>query len=281
MSSDLRVPGRGSVETITQVEQLVPSKRSSKNGSWRPDRPFRNQRGLQIVMRREPHLTAPHVLHVPMRFEVPVLDTFERPYQYSWTTYDTLSEGQKSTPYGKQLLALSINTMLLTEDAAWNADDVVTWNGVHEPQRWLRELRQIMGFEKGTKAQVFRLIVQQHRVWGIRPLNTLAVLTEVDPKQEPGEQGTEYTTISFLEFEEGTTGQRRPQSSQKTRTVKLKATDTLYELAKRYYHQPSAWRVIANANGIKGVTPGSASELAAWAAKRHKTTIRIPARSHK
>lgn len=252
-----------------------------KNGLWRPDQGFTKKFGVRIVLRHEKGVTLGDVLRVPMRFQAPSLNQLQRAYQFNWATYDTVRLGQKSRPDGRQLLTLDVDTLLMTLDTADASTGVVVWRGRSDPQRMLDELRWIQGYTPGSQPQVFRLVLSQPEVWGSHAIvNMLAVITGVTATQQQNEQGAEYVTVSFEEFSanEQIERKQRPVSHGQA-TWRLHAGDTLYEIAKKsHFHQPSAWKTIAKANGIAGVSPSSASDLAAWAKKHHKATIAIPAK---
>lgn len=275
-------PNKGSVAATGAAALKRAKTTRARDGAWRPDKPFTHEDGLKITMRREKGITTGNVLRVPFRFQAPVLDNFDRAYAFSWSTYDTLRLGQRSRPMGKQLLQLQVNTMLLDGAAADASQGIVVWDAEADPQGMLNELLWIMGKLPGSQPQVFRLVVNQPAVWGDTPLvNMLACMTALTPSQHPSEVGTEYLSATFLEYpeDEQIARKQRPQSTGKTREA-LRSDDTLYEIAKKsHFHRASAWKAIANANGIKGVSPSSAEELAAWAKRHHKTALTIPAKA--
>jgi hypothetical protein len=248
------------------------------DGTWRPDTPFLTTDGLKVTMRRAAGLTPKGILDVPMRFQAPPLGAFPRPYRFNWATFDTVSGGQHSRPMGAQLLDLRIDTLLMDRLVADATTGVVVWDDAPDPQRVLEELRFIAGADDDRKgpAAPFRLVVNQPAVWEDPVVDMVATLTGVEPSQQPGEIGTEYLSLSFLEYPELKAGrQHRNEQPAKDHKVSL-GKDDLYELAKRYLHSPSKWREIAKANGITGVSPGSESDLATWMRRHHKRSLRIP-----
>lgn len=255
---------------------LIPTGRT-RDGSWRPDRPFSSADGLRVTMRRAAGLTPKGILTVPLRFQVPPMGDFRRPYRFSWSTFDTVSGGQHSRPMGAQLLEVQIDTMLLDRLAADATSGVVIWDGAADPQRVINELRYIAGVDDARKGKAapFRLTISQPIVWRDPLVSIVATLTSIEPSQSPGDVATERLSVSFLEYPELATGRQR-RNLKEQRTHHLKASDDLYEIAKRYFHAASGWRKIAAANGIKGVSPGSEAELAAWAKRHHKTNLVIP-----
>ena len=275
-------PGQGTV--VVGANTLVSSQgfgTRTEDGSWRVDAPFTQGDGLKITMRRAQGVTDPKALRVPLRFQAPVTDDFRRAFAHPWARYDTLRAGQRSRPMGAELMEVPISTLLLDQAAQDASSGVVVWPHAPNPQKALQELRFIAGVGPSGKrgpATPFRLTINQPILWGDQALvNMLAVLTRVEVTERPGHVGTEFLELTFLEFVEDEVDRRRqPRDAERTRYHDLRAGDTLHALASRYYHQPSAWKHIATANGIRGVRPGSAAELAAWAKKHSKKRLRIP-----
>jgi hypothetical protein len=273
-------PNSGRVGPIASINPPPGARRPNartEDGTWRPRTPFRSNVGLRITMSRASGLTPDGVLHIPLRFQVPALNDLRRSYQANWATYDTVSGGQRSRPMGAQLLSLQVDTMLLDHPSATASESVVVWDGAPDPQRVLAELRYIAGVDDARKGKAapFRLVIEQPVVWDKPVVTMVATLTTIEPSLPANEIGTEYLSATFLEYAEQSAGQQRRHAKPPQRHT-LRRGDTLHELAKRYLHQASAWRQIAKANGITGVRPGSASDLAAWAKRHHKTTLVIP-----
>lgn len=247
----------------------MPSETAS--GAWRPDLPFDHDDGLKVTLRRQPGMTPAGLLSVPFRFQVGPVDAFSRPWTFDWQTSNTIAAGEQAREGGPQLDRLSFQTMFLDEDLQW-----LVWAGTLDVQRLLEELRELL-----DAPAPFRLTIGQPALWGSKPLvNMIAVFTSITPEQRGGEVGTEYTGVEFLEV----TRQRLQQSSSRTRPGAasvprrhtLKAGDTLYKIALAAYKKSSSWRPIAEANGITGVSPDDAGELAAWAKRHGRSTLRIP-----
>jgi hypothetical protein len=247
------------------------------DGSWRTDDHFVGH-GLRITLRRAHGVTSPDVLRVPLRMQAPVVGDLVIDDSFNWTTYDTLRLGQRLRRMGQQLRELPVSTMLLDGPAQDSSSGLVVWPFAPEPLKIIDELRYIAGMAPGGKATPFRLVIDQPLVWGDDTVvSHLAVLTRVSATQKPDEVGTWYLDLTFLRFHDDEIARhRQPRDDEKTRHHDLKHGDSLYDLAKRYYHQPSAWHRIADANGIKGVRPGSDDDLAAWAKRHHKQQLKIP-----
>lgn len=254
----------------------------TRDGTWRSDRKFRASHGVRIMMRRENGITKGDVLKVPLRFQAPALNNLARTWTFSWATYDTIRVGQRARLDGKQLTVIDVDTILMNWDTADAATSLVVWDDgeMPDPQRLLKELRYIEGTEPGSQAEMFRLVLSDPRNWGPTPLiNMISTLTNIQATQNPGEPGTEYVTLSFQQWPEDDDIKRKQRPvSHGASSYTLKDGDTLYEIAKNSpFHAASAWQKIAKANGITGVSPNSASDLAAWAKKHHKTALQIPA----
>jgi hypothetical protein len=274
-----RRPGQG--EVVTAAERKARrERRRQHSGEWRSDTDFQSQHGLKVTMRRIRGVTDPEVLKVPFRFQCPPLNDFSRPYGFEWARYSTLRLGERARPQGKKLFELSISSLFVDGPAEDDASFVV-WRGAPEPQRLIRELRFIMGDAPGGKATPFRLTISQASVWpGEWLVNMPAVLTGLSATEKPGEIGTEYIDVTFLEYPDDAVERRRqPRADEKTRKHRIRlGRDDLYEIAKKHYREPLLWREIARVNGIRGVSPRSESELKRWAKKHKKSVLKIPPR---
>lgn len=249
----------------------MPSETAS--GSWRPDLPFDGDDGLKVTLRREPGMTPADMLTVPFRFQVGPLDSFARPWTFDWQTASSVAAGEQAREGGPQLDRLSFQTMFLDEELQW-----MVWTGTLDVQRLLEELRALL-----DAPAPFRLTISQPALWGPRPLvNMIAVFTSITPEQRGGEIGTEYTAVEFMEVKrqrlQQSSSRARPGAASVPRRHTLAAGDTLYKIALAAYKQSSAWRDIATANGITGVSPDDAGELAAWARAHGRASLRIPVR---
>lgn len=247
----------------------MPSETAS--GAWRPDVPFDGDDGLKVTLRREPGMTPAGLLSVPFRFQVGPLDSLSRPWTFDWQTAATVAAGEQAREGGPQLDRLSFQTMFLDEDLRW-----MVWTGTLDAQRLLDELRELL-----EAPAPFRLTIGQAALWGPKPLvNMIAVFTSITPEERGGEIGTEYTAVEFLEIKrqrlQQTSSRSRPSAAAVPRRHTLAAGDTLYKIALKAYKRSSSWRPIAEANGITGVSPDDAGELAAWARRHGRTTLRIP-----
>lgn len=263
-------------ELVGELDPHASRRGKTTDGSWRPDVGFHGE-GVKITLRRAAGLTPKDALTVPLRLQVPVMNDLQRAYQFNWSTIDTLSDGQHARPMGPQLLQPQIDTMLMDRLAAQASSGLVVWSGTYQPQRLLEELLFIAGMHPKAKKRPspFRLVLDQPNVWQDPVLNMIAVLTNVAPTQQQGQLATEFLSLSFMEYPQAKADRQYRQQHHAT-THTLRTGDTLYELAKRYLHQASAWRAIANRNGITGVSPRSASDLASWAKRHHKTALTIP-----
>jgi hypothetical protein len=281
-------PNTGPV-VVSQVPQPTTSGTSSQRakqarrimaltGEWRPNTPFSTDDGLKVTLAREPGLTPDDRLLVPMRFQCPITGDFARDWTFEWAKFQTLRLGERSIPQGRPLRSFPFSTMLMNDDAAATADFVV-WDGAADPQAVIRELAAVLGDDQAAgdesaRPAPFRLTVSQQALWPGFLVNTRAVLTTLRATQRGGEPGVEYLDLTFDEYEP-LEADRRTGNTSRRHTLRP-GVDDLYEIAKRYLRSPSKWRLIANANGIKGVSPGSEAELSKWAKKHKKKTLTIP-----
>ncbi len=252
-----------------------------RTGLWRPNTPFQSGAGLQVSLRREEGVTG-DVLLVPLRLQTPVIGDFERPYEVRYSTYETIDGGQQARHMGRKLLDVSLRVILMDPIAAAESDGLVVWGGRADPQRTLDELRWIAGEKRGATAQRFRLVVAQPAVWGNKPLiNIVASITGITASQNPGEAGTEYVTLRFLEDPRYVAQRGRRRRHYPATKLPILDGDTLHAIARRsHFARASAWRIIAKYNGIRNVSPSSAADLERWArlpGQPDRTEIKIPA----
>lgn len=245
---------------------------STKDGAWRPNLPFNGHDGLKITLRREPGLTPAGFLKVPFRFQAPPLDTFGRPWNFDWATSNTIAAGEQPREAGAQLDRISFQTLFLDEELQW-----LVWVGTLDVQRMLTELRGIL-----MEPAPFRLTIGQPALWGPRPLvNMTAAFTAITPEQRGGELGTEYASVEFIEVPRQRLqrqARKRPSAADTPRRHTLRKGDTLYRIALKAYKRKSLWTKISKANGMKGVSPDDAGELAKWAKAHGRKTLKVPAR---
>jgi hypothetical protein len=258
----------------------------SRNGDWRPNLPYSSTDGLKLILRRATGLTPVNRLHVPMRFQCPPTGEFSRDWAFEWARFQTLRVGERSRPQGKPLKTWQISTMLMDEAAAETADFVI-WEGDPDPQRTIAELAILLGDDPATDAAKpvpFRLTITQDSVWGSAGperyiVNSVAVLSGMRATQRPGEVGVEFIDLTFDEFDPlEIERMRRGDKPGGQDTYRLGSGDDLYVVSLRVYRDPSLWRTIAKANGMTNVSPGDPKDLARWAKRHHRKTLKIPAR---
>jgi hypothetical protein len=251
------------------AELVSPANSTTASGRWRADLPFvAGREGLRITLKRERGVTPPGFLQVPFRFQAPPLDRWGRTWEFSFDTYTTIAAGEQPRAGGPMLERPTLQTMFLDEDLRF-----MLWNGSLDVQRMLDELKAIL-----HRPAPFRLTIGQPGLWGPKPLlSMVAVFTSIQPEQRGGEVGTEYANVEFLQWpHDPAPGRRRPSESDSGRRYTLEDGDTLYTIAKRVYKRASAWGFLASANGISGVSPDSASELARWASRHERKTLKVP-----
>lgn len=281
MSTSSSSPNKGLTgRPVKGVTNYTIGKRPHRtDGTSRTDEPFLKD-GIHITLRAEKGLTNPKFLVTPFRFQCPPLNQFDRPLSVPWPVFETLSADERSRPQGAALRQWTFDTLFV-----WDHEPFVVWtgssakkpnaaNGIFEPQEFIAELDTI-----AEKNVIFRLAVSQPSVWGATALvNSLAVITAVQPTQKAGEVGTEYLTITFQQFRDLTVGNRRRHSASKgAHSYSVQQGDTLHEIARKQLGHPSEWRRIAAVNGITNVGANDAAALAAWLKAHHRTTLKIPA----
>lgn len=243
----------------------------TRSGGYRPDVPFRRGKdGLRVSFRREPGVTPAGYLLVPFRFQAPPLDRYGRRWEMSFPTYDAVTVGERPQDGTPRLQRPSFSTLLTDERYNWQV-----WRGNYNVQRMLVEMRKIQ--QKGVP---FRLTVSQPNVWGHQPLTDLVVvMVALGTEQRGGEVGIEYPDVECMEWPDDRIRAKRRRRSDRDedRRHTLVKGDTLYKLALHYYGRKRQWELIAAANGIKRVEPGSAEQLKKWAAAHDRRSLKIPA----
>lgn len=283
----LRVRPPDDVREAEILDGLVkPS--AMRNGRWRPNKRFQRQTGLLVTLRRERGLTDPKRLLSPFRFPVPITNSFDMPYRHPWAQTDTISAGPQLRDQDSDLAEWTFTTLLLDPIALREADRRLSVHGyVPFPQLYLTELRSIAGELPGHRATPFRIVVSQPMMWDEPLVNSAAVLTGIVATVPPAEEGVIQLSLTVQRLPDSEIQRRRqPRPDEQKRTYDPPApgrdrrdrVDELYEIAKKFYGEPSMWRRIAKANGIKGVAPGSAAQLARWMKQHHKKKLAIPPR---
>lgn len=237
----------------------------------RPDvQPFGE--GLKVRLARVDGLTEEDVLPYPFYFQVPPLEEFSIEGTAAWSDYDTLRLGQRSRPGGEQLRTVTFGSLFVDWDAPW-----MVWHpgeGGWDAGELTKELFDIM-----DACTPFELFVHYVDLRDRPEFHHLASLRSVRSVERAGEPDAKYVDVQFVEYERMRLRRNsRDRTPEKDRKHTLRSTDTLRGIALRYYGEGMAWRRIASANGIRGVSSESATELASWARKHSRKTLKIPAR---
>lgn len=242
---------------------------------FRPDTPFTGD-GQRVSLAREEGYTAQGKLRVPLRFQLPPHEAITRTASFTWSNFDALDTesgvAERTRPGGPRLRTVSLSTMFL----AWDASFQVWKPGLLDPILAVREIEQLC--LKGVK---FRLRIHNPRMYTHDDVNMLAVITQCPITEEPGEPDTRYLRMDVQEYVPTEVERKAIHNQLGPWTHTVKAGDTLYKLAKRYYHRQSDWRRIAKApeNGnLEQQAPSH--DLIGWSKKHHRKTIRIPQASN-
>ena len=242
----------------------------------RSDTPFEGD-GTHVVLTREAGVTARGMLDVPFRFQIPPLDSWSRSFTGRWSNFDVV--GGKNGPQertrfgGPTLRTVQFRTMFMDWHPSWGV-----WEpDMLEPILAVRELERL-----ALRGVIFRLKVRNHGLFDHNDVHMLAVITQGDVEEVSGEPDTRYVTLSFQEYDElEVERKRRQERSPKGNgpwTHTVKAGDTLYSLARHYYHQQNMWGWIAQANpGMNNWAPSR--DLAEWAKREKRKRVRIPAKA--
>jgi hypothetical protein len=237
----------------------------------RPDSPFVGD-GQRVQLSRAEGYTPPNKLRVPFRFQLPPTEQIQKVSAFSWATFDVLDtdtgSSERSRPAGRRLKSLSINSMFLTWDPSW-----AVWSpgaGLMDPILAARELENLC--DHGVR---FRLRVANPKLYSHDDINMIAVITQCMVTEQTGEADTRYIQLDFQEYRPTEVERAAIHNTLGPWTHTIKDGDTLYKLAKHYYHRQSDWRRIANANqGLEHQPPSH--NLISWRRKHRRKTIHIP-----
>jgi hypothetical protein len=247
-------------------------------------------------------------------FQCPPLEEMGRDKEWQWDDFGTIGSGMHSNPNYPGLAQIPIDTLFVDDSWGWTVgprsvklgatpgDEAsravvpgprfatadlpkdILWAGA-----WLEAL--------GDSMQPFGLQWGQPQLWGRWDRVTAATLRSLRVAEKSGEIDARYIRVSFTEYPDADAtpvaaphvpGQRRgpwkdghghrllapPMDSSKLPPGKR----TLAQLAKNYYGQASAWRLIAKASGLTRATPNQ--DLPSTVGRRHPPArILIPART--
>lgn len=193
---------------------------------------------------------------LPFAFQVPPLNNFPINRSYPWQDYDPLEGGQRSRRGSKQLNTYSWRTLFTADPWGWTLlhGDGFTPN----PLEMLARLDRIATLSNQYGVPVY-LTARNPKLWSRFEINTPATIRSLNSEEVEGEPDTRYVDIQMTEWRD-TSLQSKRMGGGSGRNARLPVTliardlpptkNTLYELAKNYYGQPSAWKVIAKANGL-------------------------------
>lgn len=217
-----------------------------------PLKPKRNRTGLRVRLSRARGLTPKGVLESPIWLPV-VLGEFTVNEGASHTDYETHRRGEFSVPAqgggrARLLRSTDLEAMTLDWDAPW-----LTW--YRNPHAIKKELRKILHGKRPVKLLAQNYLAGRAQKEEVRMLVTLRDTTRT---LKPGEADARYWTVEVKEFRRHSV--RRLQNEESRGFLlptkhKLRESDTLEYLSKRYYGFHWGWRTIAEANGLRNWGP--------------------------
>lgn len=259
----------GQVTPFTSVADFTPRGRKD-----RPHTPY-GERGLNVWLRPIPGVSDPRQFphNKTFAFQVPPLDVFGLDGDAPHDDYMTIGDGEHSSPgSGPNLRTLSYNTLFVDYQANWSLLHHANW--VPDPQEYIADLGRIR-----TLRKPFHLLVHQSNLRDKYDVDMAATLRSVHWEIRHGENDAYYVTVSFKEFrspdiQEFLVGAaHHPHLPARIPVARIPANrNTLAKMARFYYGDPSKWRSIAAANGIRNVT----SNTVLTAKNVHKTAVSVP-----
>jgi hypothetical protein len=287
-----RRPGVGQVETVGVVtgggtgfiapgtpgfsKKANPRSQPHKPGAIfkRSDTPFSGE-GTHVTISRRDGVTKRGFLDVPFRFQIPPLDSWQRSFTGRWSNFDVV--GGASGPVertrfgGPGLRTMNFRTMFLD----WHPDWGVWEPDLLEPILAVRELENL-----ARRGIIFALKVRNKGRFRVDDVNMLATITQGDVEEVSGEPDTRYVTLAFQEYDELEAERRAkaltPPTLRGTGLAHtIKANDTLYSLARHYFHHQADWKLIASANaGMANWAPSR--PLTQWVKQSGRKRVKIP-----
>lgn len=241
----------------------------------RSDTPFSGE-GTHVSITRRDGVTKRGFLDVPFRFQIPPLDSWQRSFTGRWTNFDVVggTDGpvERTRFGGPGLRTVNFRTMFMDWHPTWGV-----WQpDLLEPILAVKELENL-----ARKGIIFTLKVRNDGRFTNDDVNMLATLTQGDVEEVSGEPDTRYVTLSFQEYDEAAAARQAAGASGKPSlfgtgiSVTIKATDTLYSLARTHLGAQSQWRQIAKANaGMANWAPSR--DLGAWMVQTNRKRVKIP-----
>lgn len=256
--------------------------------------------GLSVVLAKIPGVTDKKVLRDRFHFQVPPTDEWGWEKGHGYEDYTIIDKGDFSRPTGRQLKTITYNGLFVDYNPSWAvyAGGKKHRNKIepggpapHLPQIG-RYLERIM--DTGT---AIRLIAWNRALYPKPEVDMAVTIRSLTQREKAGEPDARYFNISFTESREPRIRRRRhsKKDSLPTRVTIRKSGQvvddeggsvgsannpaTLRRLAKKYYHDPGKWRLIARKNGIRSFGPDEdLGKLARRGQKKRRLKIPKPDR---
>jgi hypothetical protein len=240
-----RRKGQGQLDNAQNVTALPTYKegigqaRKASGGRYKEGVDLHTGKGLRVCLKRCAG-TARNVLKQPYFFQVPPLESITTNHGYNFTDYETINEGQFSRGMSRQLKTVEFQTMFVDQD--WFYVLVRHRNAGPDPQKLSEQLSHILN--SGTP---FKLLIGNLNLWDNYDVQMKATLRTLTVEERAGEIDARYVNVSFtehrdLEIQEDEEGEELPQ------TYKPQPGDTLRTIAKEFYGEGNAWKLIVLAN---------------------------------
>lgn len=240
----------------------------------RSDTPFSGE-GTHVTISRREGVTKRGYLDVPFRFQIPPLESWQRSFTGRWSNFDVVggADGpvERTRFGGPGLRTVNFRTMFLDWHPTWGV-----WQpDLLEPILAVKELENL-----ARKGIIFTLKVRNDGRFTNDDVNMLATITQGDIEEVSAEPDTRYITLAFQEYDELEAARQQKGLSQPTLrgtglSHTLKPGDTLYSLAREYFHRQTDWKLIAAANaGMANWAPSRA--LSEWAKQTGRKRVKIP-----
>lgn len=202
--------------------------------------------------------TAPGLLRNPLFFSVPPIADLDVAMTFDHQTFQTIGKKTKTRPTSVGLHSVVIESMLCEFRWPFDSFKANVEGPPPNPFEWIDEMEKL-----GASLTPFRLQVYQPAIWpGEHEIDWVAVLVDFHRVRPVGEMDTWRTTCTFQEaYDQSGPGRRARTTGRRrnfgTNSVKKElprwllisalpaADDSLYRLAKEWYGEHAAWKLIA------------------------------------
>lgn len=223
--------------------------------------------GLRVQLEPIAGVTPRGLLPATFYFQCPPLE--ELGWAKAWNHDETvvLSKRTLSQLGSIGLKSVSLSTLFVDYEAPWTFNPLTDLIGIG---RRLEEL--------GDSGKPVRLAIRNRPLWdGKWDVRMAATMRSLRFVERGGELDARYSDLEFSAYDGPDIDDRERQNADADQAARYRVRkgDTPRKLAYAFYGSYRAWPHLMEVNGITGLH--GSSDLAAYAKRRNKTTLRVPA----